>query len=193
MILKPCPCRPPANFSGSEIEDQPRYCNVGGPNELRENVPEIDEAGYASLILGPNGQKTVVEIDTGQVIREVRSPPNNEVEGPVVRPLDIHSNYQNVGGDDTRSHLLGSDARGISENPYVNDGSAAVGSAATDTYATVDMSKKRKEQSGVYRVAEVTNETLGHAEDPDAVEDGVDPIARIESFFAPGAHITADI
>ena len=188
--------RPPTNFSGSEIEDQPRYCNVKGPTELRDSVPEIDEAGYASLILGPNGLKTVVEIDTGQVIKEVSSPKYHEIEGPiVVRPLDVHNAYQNASGDESRAHLLGNDVRvrRISENPYVNDGNAAaVGSPATDTYARVDMSKKRKEQSGVYRVAEVANEKLGHPEDPDEAQ-GVDLIEQFESFFAPGAHITANI
>ena len=159
-------------------------------------MPEIDEAGYASLILGPNGKTTVVEVDSGQVIKEVGSPTHHQhqVEDPVVLPLDVQNAYQNVSGGESGAHLLGNDVRGVSENPYVNDGNADVGSpAATDTYARVDMSKKRKEQSGVYRVAEVANEKLGHPEDPDEAGDGVDLIERFESFFAPGAHITANI
>ena len=156
-------------------------------------MPEIDEAGYASLILGPNGQKTVVEIDTGQVIKEVSSPKYHEIDAPLVRSLGDRNTYQNVTGDESSSHLLENEARGISENPYVNEANDAVASPAADTYAKVDMSKKRKEQSGVYRVAEVANEKLGHAEDPDEAEDGVDLIERFESFFAPGAHITANI
>ena len=161
-------------------------------------MPEIDEAGYASLIIGPNGKKTVVEIDTGRRIKEVSGPKYLEIEGPVVRPVDVQNAYQNVSGDESRARLLGNAARvaGVSENPYVNDGNAAAAGSpatATDTYARVDMSKKKKEQSGVYRVAEEANEKLGHPEDPDEAEDGADLIERFESFFAPGAHFTANV
>ena len=185
-----------------EIEDQPRYCNVTSPAESRDYVPEIDEAGYASLIVGPSGTKTLVEIDSGGRVHVIKedSPKYHEIE--VQAGDDAQNTYQNVGGgdDESRAHLLGSGVSSV--NPYVNDGSSAVAAAVEspavvvaaatgDTYAQVDRSKKRREQSGVYCVAEAASEQLGRREDPGEEEE--DLVSRFQSFFGPGAHITADV
>ena len=191
--------RPPEKFGGLEVENQPRYCNVTNPAESRDFVPEIDEAGYASLIIGPSGTKTLVEIDSGGRVHVIKedSPNYHEIGGQAAD--DAQNTYQNVGGgggdDESRAHLLGS------VNPYVNDGNsadspavAAAAAATDDTYAQVDRSKKRREQSGVYCVAEAASEQLGRPEDPgEEEEEEEDLVSRFQSFFGPGAHITADV
>jgi hypothetical protein len=76
---------------------------------------------------------------------------------------------------------------GGNENPYVNEASADDEEDAPDTYAKVDLAKKRRESSsGVYRVAAVTNETLGSRLDQLVEDDLVD---QFENFFTAGFNV----
>ncbi len=187
---------PPAHFNTVD-DDQPRYCNVVTPES---HLPEIDEAGYASLIIAPDGTKTLVDITTGDVIntypnngqkRDNESPKYQEIGEPINQvPQETENTYQNVmKPEDTLTAMPEDRQVESSENPYVNESADAL-EVDPDAYAKVDLSKKRRE-SGVYRAAEAASEKLGARLNDEDEEEEEDLVDKFESFFA-AAKLSSD-
>ena len=166
------------------------------------HLPEIDEAGYASLIIAADGTKTLVDVSTGEVLDRYKgsdggdSPRYQEIgmattsqSQAAAKHYQPENTYQNVETAEEFApsvSLIQSDFLSH-ENPYVNE---VVGDGAPDTYAKVDLSKKKRE-SGVYRAAEVATEKLG-VQDDDGDDDEEDLVNKFESFFSTSGLVAGE-
>lgn len=101
---------------------QPYYTNLAeavlASNPSGKNLPQIDEAGYASLIIQPR----VVPRDSNKIHGQPHQYQNTQmVHNPLLGYPDLLKNTE--------------------ENPYVNEEAIAANSA--EMYAKIDLSKKR--------------------------------------------------